>query len=432
MPDNTARRRWIRRHGVFLIVLAIASILLTLNVRTPFWATHDTNGTFFTGVAANHLRLGLGYTKGQDVIAVTEFGAFPSTAQIPDVLDRYFHGETIPVRYGDHPPLLGLSIAGMIAVFGEHYTVVRMVPILYSLLGLILFYLLIVKLFDVGIARLATLIYTLFPLFAYFGRNVAHESPTLFFGLGLLTGYVWWRDGGPRQRWWAAVMVVSIVVGGCYGWPMFYLAALLFVFDWVSRRRFDLKMVGLTAVPAVLTFAAVIGQIAWAFGGSLSHLVSIFATRGSGGDEGVTAGDWFERIIYIHGVDNFGRFVVWVLPVGVAFVAYQTFREHFSQRTMIVTTLGSWGLLHILLFREGAFVHVYWQFYLLPFVALAIAWPTVEAARRLLTPAWLRSGAFVVAGLYLWAMNQERIRALYESTSIGVKPIQTVWSAFLS
>jgi hypothetical protein len=90
-------------------------------------------------------------------------------------------------------------------------------------------------------------------------------------------------------------------------------------------------------------------------------------------------------------------------------VAYQGFREHFTR----------------------AFVHVYWQFYLLPFIALAMAWPAVEAARRLLSPVWLRSGAFVIAGLYLWAMNQERILALYANTSLGLKPVQNVWQAFL-
>jgi 4-amino-4-deoxy-L-arabinose transferase-like glycosyltransferase len=428
---GSASRAWLRREGPFAAILVLAVTLLTLNVATPFWAVYEDNGAVFTGVAANHLRLGLDQTKGQDVFALTPWGLVPPAGEV-DVMALYFHGETTPSPYGHHPPLLGLTLAGAVAVFGEHLAVVRAVPIVYSLLSLLLFYALMVRLFDRGVARLAALLFVTFPLFAFFGRNVAHEAPTLCFGLALVASYVRWRSASPSsRRWWAVAMVASIVLGGGYGWPIFYLTALLFGLDWLSRRRFDWRLLGLLGLAAGATLAAVVAQIAWLHGG-LSELENAFRYRRDlAGDAGVA--EWIDRLVRYYAGHNFGRAIVVLLPLAVVFVGYRIVRERFSQRTMVVTLLGAWGLSHVLLFLHGAWWHMYWQFYLLPFAAIAVAWPAVELARRYLRPAAVRAAAFLVVAAAVYAMQHPTIIQLYShATALDrVVPVRTLWATLL-
>jgi 4-amino-4-deoxy-L-arabinose transferase-like glycosyltransferase len=307
------------------------------------------------------------------------------------------------------------------------------VPIVYSLLGLVLFYALMTRLFDRGIARFASLLYATFPMFAYFGRNVTHEAPTLFYGLALITSYVQWRGGSAHRRWWAAAMVASIVVGGAYGWPMFLLAALLFGMDWLSRRRFDPRLFGLLATPAVLTLAAVLAQIAW-FWGSLAELDAMFNYRRDvGASVNASLPEWFDRLVLYYAGHGFGKALIALLPLAVAFLAFRLYRERFSQRAMIVTVLGTWGLAHVLLFLQGAYMHLYWQFYLIPFVAAALAWPAVELTRRYVRPVPLRIGAFLVAGAIVYLMQHGRIVDFYANAIFAgqVVPVRTLWRTLI-
>jgi 4-amino-4-deoxy-L-arabinose transferase-like glycosyltransferase len=412
--------------------MVLAATLLTMNVGTPFWSLHEDNAVVFTGIASNHLRLGLAETKGQDVYAETEFGHAPSFTQVPDIMQRLFHEDTTPQPYGDHPALLGLTIAGAIAVFGEHTAVVRAVPITYSLLAVVMFYVLMVRLFDRGIARFAALLATTFPVFAYFGHNVAHEAPTLFFGLTLIWTYLRWREeGGSQRRWWAVGMVASVVLGASYGWPMHYLAALLVGFDWLSRRRFDWRLLLLMGIPAVTVFVATILQIGWVYG-DYSRLWAYFLLRtGSSGPE-PSAAEWFRQIVNYMLHHGFGLIFVLLAPFAVAFIAYRTFRERVSQRTMVVGLLGAWGLAHNLIFRHGAWEHPYWQFYLVPFVAIAFAWPAVELTRRYVRPQWLRAVAFVMVGATLLAVNMDRILSWFQMNATGGEiPVRTLWQTLL-
>jgi hypothetical protein len=183
----------------------------------------------------------------------------------------------------------------------------------------------------------------------------------------------------------------------------------------------------LTLLPAGLSFAVVVAQIAWAFDGDLRHLTNIFLARSGAPDDDAGTLLWIGRMVNIHGVENFGKLVVWLAPLTVAFVGFRAYRERLSRRTMVLAVLLGWGVLHMLLFRQGAWEHVYWQFYLIPFMALGLAWPVVEYTRRVLERDWQRAAMFVVATIYLYAMNHDEIMARYANTDIGVVPVQAWW-----
>jgi hypothetical protein len=179
-------------------------------------------------------------------------------------------------------------------------------------------------------------------------------------------------------------------------------------------------------VPAIVTGVLVIVQIAWLFDWDLASLSAILDQRASG--EAFTTSAWVNRMLNVYGPGAFGTLAtLTALPV-LFFLALRLKAEGFSERLMVVTFFGSWGLLHLLLFREGAWVHEYWLFYLIPFFALAIGWMACEALRTLTASAWLRMAGFLVLPLLLWYWNSERIYALFNNTDAGPQGVYSLFT----
>lgn len=195
------RLAWVRRHAPFAAVLLLATYFLTINISTPWQSMHEDNGTLNESIALNHMRYGLGITKGTDLLDLEAKQSFgPQNVSEADHFNFFLHGPAHSEVYGDHPPLLGLTITGSFLLFGPHFWSERLVPITYALLDLILFYALVCHLFDVGVARIAAFLFATFPLLGYFGRNVSHESAVLCWALVLLTAYIRWRERGPTPN----------------------------------------------------------------------------------------------------------------------------------------------------------------------------------------------------------------------------------------
>ncbi|HKD77409.1 MAG TPA: glycosyltransferase family 39 protein [Ktedonobacterales bacterium] len=430
-------RSWLafaRRHLPFALILLLATYLITINMTTPWQSMHEDNGTLNESIALNHLRYGLGVTKGQDLLDLEAKQSFgPQGVSEAQHFAYFFKGPVHPQVYGDHPPLLGLTIALSFVVFGFHFWAERLVPILYALAGMILFYTLVRRYFDIGIARFAAFLYATYPMMAYFGRNVSHESPTLFWALVLLTGYFRWRERGERRRWWAALMVVAVVAGGCYGWPLFYFSFLLFGIDWLAHRHADRKLALLTLLPAVIMFVLVIAQIDWALGGTLHSLIGMFLHRFGGGSADISgplsAIGWFNQVT-VWNAEGFGLWSQLALPFVVFFLARRFEAERWSPRMILVALLTAWGISHVLIFRDGAYVHAYWQFYLLPFYALGPAWLCVTMARQHLHLPATRALALSMAGGVAMCLGLASIIALYSTgyhVTLPVTPLFDLW-----
>ncbi|HEU5198595.1 MAG TPA: glycosyltransferase family 39 protein [Ktedonobacterales bacterium] len=383
---SVGRRAWLRQHGFFLLVLLLALFFLTINVAQPWVSLHEDNGLAFSSIAVNDLRYGLGVTKGQS-LADHEALNSKSPLGIPGVppgqeFQYLLTGPTHPYFYCDHPPLLGLTIAGAIELVGMDFWVVRLVPLLYSLAVLIVFYCLALALVDRGVAQFASLLFASFPMFAYFGRDVAHEAPVLFWTLLLVTGYVHWKRSS--QKRWLWLMGASIVIGEGYDWPLFYFAFLLFLVEWVASRRFDLRLALAVLVPALLTLLLIFAQITWVLDGHLGALLNNFLGRSSGNNyQGQPFGfiNWFRQML-LWNFEGYGLWSPALLCCAVVLLAKRARAEGWSLWLRVLAMLLLFGLSHIILFPNGAFYHAYWQFYLLPLYALSCGYAAVTLARR--------------------------------------------------
>lgn len=422
---------WVRRHAPFAAVLLLAAYFLTINISTPWQSMHEDNGTLNESIALNHIRYGLTITKGTDLLDLEAKQSFgPQKVSEAAHFNFFLHGPTHPEVYGDHPPLLGLTITGSFLLFGPHFWSERLVPIVYALVDLILFYALVCQLFDVGVARIAAFLFATFPLLGYFGRNVSHESAVLCWALVLLLAYIRWRERAERR--FPPLMVIATVIGGLYGWPLYYFAAILFAVDWYARRRFSRALFWATVVPAAITFALVLAQIAWALNGDLSRLGEMFLHRTGGGSEHatvVTGIGWFGRVTAWN-AEDFGAWSQFAMPLVVAFIAMRASREQWSLRIQIIVVLALWGVSHVLIFRNGAYVHAYWQFYLLPVYALGLAWAAVTWARTNIPSRHLRAIVLICACFAAANVNLATTLALYSTgfhVTLPVVPLFDLW-----
>lgn len=376
------------RHAAFGLVLLLAAYLLTLNINLIWHTNHEDNGLAFESIAITQIRYGLSFTKGQDFydpsVNPPSYGAQGIGPQgiDPTTQFQYFlSGPTHPVIYGHHPPLLGLTVAASFLIFGYHYWSERLVPIVYTLGALILFYLLMYLLFDPLVATFSAALFATFPITAYYGRDVAHEAPTLFWILGMLVCYALWMR--TAQRRWLVALAVCVGVGAYYGWPMIYFACILFVVETLRRRRLHLGLLAATVGVALAMFALIVYQIYLAADGSLWTLQAVIFTR-SGGS--VAGGDtllgWLGHLMDSNKGD-FGAWTWGAAPLAIGFLIARSRREGLSPRLVAIVALGLGGVAHIAIWREAAYIHEYWQFYLIPFYAAAIGWAGVALARRI-------------------------------------------------
>lgn len=132
-----------------LLMLLYASIM-SKDITEPFQGLHSWAQAHVSWLARSHVEYGFEYTKGLNTWAV---GKPP--AEDPD-------------RYLDHPQLPTLLNAVSLSVFGVNNWAQRLGTLIVSVLSLPLLMLMLRYLFDEATSLLATLIYILFPISAYF------------------------------------------------------------------------------------------------------------------------------------------------------------------------------------------------------------------------------------------------------------------------
>lgn len=390
----------VRRHASFALVFALAIFLLTLNVATPWHSSHEDNGLVFESAAINHIRFGLGVTKGQDYFdatvnppTITPGSIHPRGVSDAQEFRYLLTGPAQPELYDHHPPLLGLTVAASLLTFGYHFWAVRLVPIVFTLLALALFYALMTLLFQSRrLAVFAALLFITFPIAAYYGRDVSHEAPTMCCELGMALCYTLWRRRraalpahGPRDDRWLLGVAGCVALGMAYGWPMFFFAWILVALDTLLARRVDWRLVLATGGTVTLVFTLLIVQMAWVDGWSLNALREAFLVRAAanGADpHGLQPFEWVKGILR-HNVLDFGPWTWVALPAALIFLWRRYRYEGATLPIQLIALFGLGGLTHILVFREGSYVHDYWQFYLIPFYAALLAWSGYELARLL-------------------------------------------------
>ena len=139
-----------------------------LFINRPYCGLHSWANANRAWPARNHVKYGLGYTRGYHTLAVGD----PPTAH--------------PQRYVSHPSLMTLITAFGMLLFGAEEWQIRLFDLVLSVPVLLLILLLLRKLYGCGCALLSGLLLVILPISAYFG----FDSLLVLAGLWALWRYL--------------------------------------------------------------------------------------------------------------------------------------------------------------------------------------------------------------------------------------------------
>ena len=201
-------------------LVAALVLLQTAGLTRPFLRQHESNGTGFGKCARNHVKFGLRNTYG---LLLDVSG--PRLDAYSDYREHF---------YSNHPPMVGLLLAGVFAIFGVSEAVYRSTFIALSVLALLLFRRLAARLVPAPWDRAATAFFAFFPMFVYYSIVTGLQVIALIGVLSTLLFYLRWREEGRRSDY--AGIAGSIALACYSSWEGYYAAPALVVAHFWSRR----------------------------------------------------------------------------------------------------------------------------------------------------------------------------------------------------
>ncbi len=314
--------------------------------------------------AHNHLEAGMAATRAHDALINPKNGRI--------------------VYYAHHPPGCGLVLAGVFAVTGsDRPMVVRGVAIAATLLTLVAVWRLVRREEGAGAALVAATAIAVLPQAVFYGRMVNHEVLALPAIVVMVDRYFATARGGGWRA--AAGLAAAATIGALLAWATFIALAACWVHAILSIRRPRLypaagrALVLLTALGTSL-FAVDVAHIAWVRGGDLSDLGGIFSRRlGTGQDYGAI--EWTRKMF------GFSRRLASLSgTAALVWLAVRIFRALIRKVQVrpleeIGAVFLAAGVGYVVMFNWGAWQHHYWQFPLLPAVAIALALAVTALAR---------------------------------------------------
>jgi hypothetical protein len=341
-------------------VLALYAFgILSIGLTKDWRLLHEDNGAVHTTLALSHLRLGLARTRAHDVFYN------PKTGQ--------------SLHYGHHPPATALILAAAFALTGsDSPAVARAVVILFHLGSVFLFLALVSRFFSYGTALLGGFLFVTLPMSAYFGRMVDYEPLCLFAVLLQLNGYVAWKS----DRRGLIRLSLGILLGGVIDWASFFFTltiALVELADLMRRRSQSLRLLTVLSVAGAGVFLFDLWHLWYAGRGSLAALNEVLFRSPETWPEKLTLGGFLgsqletaRRYFTAAGLLS-GFLVASCLALsrrGLARSLLGTPEQELLKRVLAIA--GGAALVYILAAPHWAAMHVYWQFYFLPYVALSV------------------------------------------------------------
>lgn len=425
-PISLRQKNLVRRWGVPLLLVAATLTALLPGLGKPFIGHHDWNGVQYGNMARNYLRYGLLQTK----LGQIENAGVVSKADF-----------AVNTHY---PPVLPLLVAASFLVFGVQEWAARLVPMIASGFAVFLVFRIARSSLGNGPGVIAGILLTVTPMFRYFAKMPVHEPLITAAVLWVTERYLAWRAGQGSWRW----LLVATILAQSIGWPGYYIAPLLFLFDWFRRKSPDLRVFLPLLVTAPLQFSLhllhnliLVGE---PFGGGLLRVLRLR----------LDLADPSQNVLFATPLSDFlSRELVWsvvyftavqlVLMILGAFLLIKEGRLRQSQGVYLV--LLAYGVVHAAIFRHAALLHEYLLFYLGPGIALCAAF-ALERIRLWIGErrrSWRGGMAWgvVIAAVWFSFLERRSFAAALESTrmhEIGklvgeeiaaqTAPTETIWA----
>lgn len=353
---------------IFIFITLAGFLSLAPLLNKPFIGHHDWNGVQYGNMARNYLRYGL---------LTTKFGQVENSGYVNPSSFAFntHHPATLPLLLSLSAKLVGFSEASL-----------RLVPLLFSLLGLQLIYYFAYQLTSnpfskqnnnpsslrpVVVGLLAVLFAVVTPMFRYYGAMPVHEPLIATLSLAFFVSYYRWRY---LNRPYIYVFL-SNLTAQLIGWPGFYLSALMWLVDSYLHKRIDWRSFTPLILSGIAVFSLHLTHNWWVSGSALSGgLLEILKFRLLTTTPTEAASSTLLKF--------FTQELRWLIihftlvQIGLSLIYLITnFKAVVNRRPVpvLVFALLCYGVTHALIFRNAAFIHEYMLYYLYPGLALASA-----------------------------------------------------------
>jgi len=333
--------------GVILLFLGWQCI----DIDKPWIGTHDWNGSAWS-TAARHLI--------QRPISETRLGVSLDHGSAPlDPKAFYVH----------HPPLVVWLLAGAYKIFGVSEAVGRAVPIAFSVFGAICLTFLAATLAGRRAGLFSLIAFLSTPCLLYYGRMPNHEP----IGLPLMIAASWsalaWSRSPSPRTFVLCLTAVILACLSCWIGFVFALALGLSALWWMPNGKRLFLGIGIASTMTLLFLGWHIKTVRT---DGFADLIAAFGLRAGAAEFGFF--DWIQRIL-----DWLLRLLT---PVGLAAALMHALGRAGlpvnCRRTLLPLAAAGWA--NVLLFRQGAFIHEYYVYFLSAPAALVVGIVAAKAA----------------------------------------------------
>jgi hypothetical protein len=349
-----------------LLAILLVSIM-SHDISRPFYGLHSWDEASAAWRARAFLNYDLEYTKGFAVWAVGD----PPTEN--------------PNRSLDHPQLKLFMPALEMSIFGINERAIRIGRIIRTLVSLLIFLKIMRALVDKKTALLAGLYFCLFPIVGYFGGRswVVPVSLLSIWNYLVIIGHAGNKNKAKSYHKW--FLAISLFFALQMSWEGFCYALAIgvhYVFRAIHRKRWPEKSLLAILILAPLTslmlsFTIMAAGHNWDW----QKIWLIYKWRATSGEmETLTWSMWFGRF-WEHALTNF------TLPVLMIVIAYWTVGQLYALAVGNSNSKISpkhrpfprfWlflmpAVFQLFLFKGALWPHQYWEYPLVPFLAISTA-----------------------------------------------------------
>lgn len=351
---------------------------------SPAHFYYDETLLTWCAAAISHIVWGIGVTKGQIAFFTGDWASNIFTLMgRPDALQVILErtrDASGPVFLGRYPPGIGLTLFLFFSIFGLHFWVARLATTIFHVGTLILFTFNLHRHSKrLGLALIGGLLFSTVPMSSYFGRLVDQFIPALFFMTLAATFYAnAFHQSDAKRRLIPAL--ASLCVACFYNWIGFIMFVMILGLELMRRdRSLRAVLAGLAVMMLVLVALVVpLATLGVSLGGysnstipnQLQVMFEIFLHRTFLSNQN----DAGAMISPLGWVLSFARVNIWgftllIPPLALAgFMIYirRAVRLPIGYAERVNGMLGLVGVVWVFLMAQGVYVHMYYQYFLLP------------------------------------------------------------------
>src|SRR5262249_45922186 len=134
--------------------------------------------------------------------------------------------------YPDHPVMLPILVSLSYRIFGVTEASARLVSIIFTLAGLVLWYRIVLMRYGRAVAAWAVLFLVISPMIAFFGATLIYHPLSMFFVLLVLFWYLRWEE--TRHGAAFAGMLLSFLIGAMSDWSVYFIVPFLVLHCWFT------------------------------------------------------------------------------------------------------------------------------------------------------------------------------------------------------